>query len=185
MSQIHNFAQAIVFQPYFMEITTLISIWLQLSHNSSSKLLKNFSKSFFTNFKLPSWIFQNKLNSDFQLTCTIPWSTMKPKKIKSLSKAKVRYCFSPQRVKFHFCSVFGLINTTTILLLDLCMKMIWPLVDSTSGNIYVILSLQIIIKKNKLNFKNFAHVGFCAFEMSTKFWDFAAGMIDKWFSSKQ
>ena len=57
-----TFTQAIVFQPYFMKITTSISIWLQLSHNGSSKLLKNFSKSsFFGNFKLPLWIFQNKL----------------------------------------------------------------------------------------------------------------------------
>ena len=31
-------AQAIVVQSYFMEITNLISIWLQLSHNASSKL---------------------------------------------------------------------------------------------------------------------------------------------------
>ena len=42
-----TFAQAIVFQSYFIEITTLISIGLQLSHNSSSKFLKNFSKSRF------------------------------------------------------------------------------------------------------------------------------------------
>ena len=61
-----TFAQAIVFQPYFMELTTLISIWLQLGHNSSSKLLKNFGKSsFFGNFKLPLWIFPNKLKCDF------------------------------------------------------------------------------------------------------------------------
>ena len=34
-----TFAQAIVFQPCFMEVTTLISTWLQLSHNGSWKLL--------------------------------------------------------------------------------------------------------------------------------------------------
>ena len=39
------FAQPIVFHPYFMEITTFIAIWLQLSHNGSSKLLKFFIKS--------------------------------------------------------------------------------------------------------------------------------------------
>ena len=41
------FAQIIVPHPYFMEITTLISIWLQLNHNDSSNLLKNFSKLIF------------------------------------------------------------------------------------------------------------------------------------------
>ena len=30
--------------------------------------------------------------------------------------------------------------------------------------------------KKKWNSKNFAHVCFCALEISTKFWDFAAGM---------
>ena len=39
------FAQTIVFHTYFMEITTLISIWLQLSHNGWSKLLQIFIKS--------------------------------------------------------------------------------------------------------------------------------------------
>ena len=44
-----------------MEITTSTSIWLQLSNNGSSKLLKNFSKSnFLSNFKLPLGIFQTK-----------------------------------------------------------------------------------------------------------------------------
>ena len=38
------FLKTIVFHPYFMEITTLISIWLQLSHNGSSDLLKIFIK---------------------------------------------------------------------------------------------------------------------------------------------
>ena len=52
------------------------------------------------------------------------------------------------------------------------MKMMWPQVDFCSGNINVTLPLQI---KEKSNSKNFAHVGFCAPEMSTKFWDFAAG----------
>ena len=48
MPRMHDFAQAIVLQSYFMEIITLISISLQLSHNGSSKLLKNFSKSSFS-----------------------------------------------------------------------------------------------------------------------------------------
>ena len=39
------FVQTIVFHPYFMEINTLIYIWLQLSCNGSSKLLKIFIKS--------------------------------------------------------------------------------------------------------------------------------------------
>ena len=38
------FAQTIVFHAYFIEITTVITIWLQLNHNSSSDLLKNFCK---------------------------------------------------------------------------------------------------------------------------------------------
>ena len=50
--------------------------------------------------------------------------------------------------------------------------MMWPQVDFCSGNINVALSFEI---KN-LNSKNFAYVGFCAPEMSTKFWYFAAGM---------
>ena len=46
MSQMpDNVTQTIVFHPYFMEITTLISIWLQLSYNGSSKLHKIFIKS--------------------------------------------------------------------------------------------------------------------------------------------
>ena len=39
------FAQAIVFCPNFMEITTSISIWLQLTYNGSLKLLRIFIKS--------------------------------------------------------------------------------------------------------------------------------------------
>ena len=39
------FAQTIVFCPQFMEITTLISIWLQLTYNGRLKLLKIFIKS--------------------------------------------------------------------------------------------------------------------------------------------
>ena len=54
------FAQAIVFHPYFMGITASISIWLQLSNNINSKLLKNFSKSNFLGYsKLSLEIFQN------------------------------------------------------------------------------------------------------------------------------
>ena len=60
-------AQTIIFHPYFMEMTTLMSILLQLSHNGSSKLLKMFSKSFFFfgNFKLLLWFFQKILKSLF------------------------------------------------------------------------------------------------------------------------
>ena len=36
--------QIIVFHTYFMEITALIFIWLQLNRNGSSTLLKNFNK---------------------------------------------------------------------------------------------------------------------------------------------
>ena len=39
------FAQTIVFHQHCMKITSLISIWLQLSHNGSSKLFKIFIKS--------------------------------------------------------------------------------------------------------------------------------------------
>ena len=39
--------------------------------------------------------------------------------------------------------------------------------------LYITLSFQI---KKISNSKHFAHVGFCASEMSAKFWDFAAGM---------
>ena len=45
--------------------------------------------------------------------------------------------------------------------------MMWTQIDFCSGDIYIILS------SGK---KVFAHVGFCAPEMLTKFWDFAAGM---------
>ena len=38
-------AQTIVFYQNFIEITTLISIWLQLRHNGSSRMLKIFIKS--------------------------------------------------------------------------------------------------------------------------------------------
>ena len=35
---------------------------------------------------------------------------------------------------------------------------------------------NLVFSGNKKNSKNFAHVGFCAPEMSTKYGDFAAGM---------
>ena len=38
------FTQTIAFHPYFIEMTSFISIWLQLNHNGSSNLLKNYSK---------------------------------------------------------------------------------------------------------------------------------------------
>ena len=41
------FAQTKAFHLYFMQITTFISIWLQLKHNGSSHLLKNLSKLIF------------------------------------------------------------------------------------------------------------------------------------------
>ena len=54
----------------------------------------------------------------------------------------------------------------------------WPQVDFCSCNNYVTMSSH--IKKNQIP-KNFAHVGLCAPEMLTKFWDFAAGMdFDTW-----
>ena len=53
-----------------------------------------------------------------------------------------------------------------------------PQVDFCSGDICITLSFQV---KKKSNSKNFAHVGFCALEMLTKFWDFAGGMdLDTW-----
>ena len=53
------------------------------------------------------------------------------------------------------------------------MKMMWPQVDLSSGNVYYKL---VFSDKKKSNSKNFSDVGFCAPEMSTKFWDFAVGM---------
>ena len=44
------FAKTIVFHSYLMEITTFISIWLQLNHHGSSNLLKNFNKLNFLDF---------------------------------------------------------------------------------------------------------------------------------------
>ena len=41
------FAQTIVFHWYFMEIIILISIWMQVRHNGSSKLLNILIKSIF------------------------------------------------------------------------------------------------------------------------------------------
>ena len=79
-----TFAQAIVFQSYFIEITTLISIGLQLSHNSGSKFLKNFSKSRFLAILSYHYGFSKINNSDFYFTCIIPWSTMNPEKMKSI-----------------------------------------------------------------------------------------------------
>ena len=38
------FTQTIAFHPYFIDMTSFISIWLQLNHNGSSNLLKNYSK---------------------------------------------------------------------------------------------------------------------------------------------
>ena len=60
------FIQVILFHTYFMEITPFIPVCLQINNYGSVKLLKNVSKSsFFGNFELPVWAFQNKLKSDF------------------------------------------------------------------------------------------------------------------------
>ena len=59
----------------------------------------------FGNFKLPLWIFQNKLNHDFYLNNIGPWSTMKPEKMQSLSEAKVRYYF-PKKCKISLLPCF-------------------------------------------------------------------------------
>ena len=40
----------------------------------------------------------------------------------------------------------------------------------------VIQSWFLIFVGKNSNSKNFAHMGFCGLKMSTKFWDFAAGM---------
>ena len=51
---------------------------------------------------------------------------------------------------------------STISLRDLCMKIIWPQVDFCYGNIYIAMSFW----TKKTNSKKFAHVGFCAPEIS-------------------
>ena len=67
------FAQAIVFHPYFMEITSLYPSDCNLAIRVVQNCLKiSVNHVFFGNFKLPLWIFQNRLNSDFYLTCIIP-----------------------------------------------------------------------------------------------------------------
>ena len=55
------FAQAIVFHPYSMEITFL-TLGIVVAQNC---LKISGNQFFFDNFKLPLWIFQNKLNFDF------------------------------------------------------------------------------------------------------------------------
>ena len=61
-----TFAQVIVSQPQFVEITTLISILLQLSLMVAQNCFKiSVNQVFFGNIKLPLRISQNKLNSDF------------------------------------------------------------------------------------------------------------------------
>ena len=78
-------------------------------HYGSSKLLKSFRKStFHYNFRPQLWIFQNKLNSPFQLICITPWSSMKLERIKNSFEAKLRYHF-PKNVKFPFSSVLWVI----------------------------------------------------------------------------
>ena len=81
------FAQTIVFNQYFMETTTLISIWLQLSHNGGSKLLKIFIKSIsLTILSYHYRFFKKKKSFYFKLTSIILLSTMKPEKMRSLSE---------------------------------------------------------------------------------------------------
>ena len=67
--------------------THLISIFAITVAQNYLKISVN---QFFGNFKLPLWIFQNKLNSDFWLTYTILWSTKEPEKMKNLSELKVK-----------------------------------------------------------------------------------------------
>ena len=75
-----------------MEITTSISIWLQLNHNGSSNLFEKFSK---LNFLAilgyhNGFLKKNKKqwNFHFQLICIILFNAMKPEKLKSLSEVK-------------------------------------------------------------------------------------------------
>ena len=88
--------------------------------------------------------FNNSL-SNLNNLIIIPWSTMKPEKMKSLSEEKVRYYFL-QKSKISLLHCFWAI-LSTISLQDLCMKMMWPQVDFCSGNTYITLLKKIQIPK--------------------------------------
>ena len=72
-------------------ITTFIFIWLQLNHNGSLNLLKNFSQlNFLAILPLCFLKKKKKWNFYFYVICIILLSTMNPEKMKSLSKVKMR-----------------------------------------------------------------------------------------------
>ena len=101
------FAQAIVFQPYFMKTTISISIWLQLSNNKSSKLLKNFSKS----ISLAILSYHHgffKTNEILNFSSTFLGALWSLKRWKTYLKQKLRYRSSwKKNVKFNFCRFLG------------------------------------------------------------------------------
>ena len=100
------------------------------------------------------------------------WCNSEKKNIENYTKEKGRYSFQ-KNVKFHFCLPFRLINT--ILSTNSLTFMHEDDVTPSRFLFWWYLHNHDFSGK-KLISKNFARVGSCASEMSTKFWDFVAGM---------
>ena len=107
-------------------------------------------------FKLALWISQNKLNSDFQLICIIPWNTMKLERMKSSSEAKLRYYF-PKNIKFHFCLVFWAIFW--FYQQFHCKIYVWRWCQSNLG-FFMVISITLIFQIKKFKFPKFCSCGF-------------------------
>ena len=100
------FVQTIVFHPYFMEINTLISIWLQLSRNGSSKLLKIFIKSI--SFAILSYhygFFKKFKIFVFSWSASFYWLLWSQKRWRAYLKWKMKY-MSLKIPLFHFPNPF-------------------------------------------------------------------------------
>ena len=133
-----DFAQVVFCAPEMLtKILRFNEIWFRswygFWHLINCKL--NVEDAWFPPKQQILWVLQNKLNSDFCLTCIVSWSTMKTEKMKMLSEAKVRYSF-PKNIEFHICPVF--LGYFTILskisLKGLWMKMMRAQLDFFPGS---------------------------------------------------
>ena len=169
-----DFAQVVFCAPEMLtNILRFNEIWFRswygFWHLINCKL--NVEDAWFPSKQQILWVLQNKLNSDFCLTCIVSWSTMKTEKMKMLSEAKVRYSF-PKNIEFHICPVFWAI-------LRFYQKFHWKVYGWCKPNLIfflVVISIALSFHIKKSNSKNFVHMGFRGCKVLIKIWDFAAGM---------
>ena len=148
-----------------MEITFFISIWLQVSHNDSSKLLKIFIKSkIFTILRYHYGFFIKTeififVNPHHFVEYYEDW-----KDEESIwSKTEIRL---PRNVKLQVCPVFGLFyDFINYFLVRLMYE------DDVGRNCFFFLAISITLsfQTTKMKFRKLAHMDSCGPKVSTKF----------------